>query len=110
MEVAERICDDICLMNRSRKILEGSIREVKRGFSRNAVALRLVGGDPVLKDRALVSKVKRHSDGIEVLLADGATPQALLKELLAAEATIERFEMIEPSLHDIFIEKVTENV
>ncbi len=109
MEVAEKICDDICLINRSRKVLEGSIREVKRGFSRNAVALRLVGGDGVLEDRAFVSKVQRHSDGIEVLLAEGAKPQALLKELLAAGATIERFEMIEPSLHDIFIEKVTEN-
>jgi ABC-2 type transport system ATP-binding protein len=109
MEVAEKICDDICLINRSRKVLEGSIREVKRGFSRNAVALRLVGGDGVLENRALVSKVQRHSDGIEVLLADGSTAQALLKELIAADATIERFEMIEPSLHDIFIEKVSEN-
>ncbi len=52
MEVAEKICDDICLINRSRKVLEGSIREVKRGFSRNAVALRLVGGEPVLEDRS----------------------------------------------------------
>ncbi|MBC8029848.1 MAG: ABC transporter ATP-binding protein [Pyrinomonadaceae bacterium] len=108
MEVAERICDDICLINRSRKVLEGSIREVKRGFSRNAVALRLVGGESVLDDRALISNVERHSDGIEVLLAEGANPQTLLKELLAAGATIERFEMIEPSLHDIFVEKVTE--
>ncbi len=38
MEVAEKICDDICLINRSRKILEGSIRSVKAGFGRNAVA------------------------------------------------------------------------
>ena len=110
MEVAERICDDICLINRSRKVLEGSIREVKRGFSRNAVALRLVGGQAVLEDRVLVGKVERHSDGIEVLLAEGTTPQVLLKELIASGATIERFEMIEPSLHDIFIENVTENV
>ena len=110
MEVAEKICDDICLINRSRKVLEGSIREVKRSFSHNAVALRLVGGESVLDDRAFVSTVQRHSDGIEVLLAEGATPQTLLKELLAAGTTIERFEMIEPSLHDIFIEKVTENV
>lgn len=109
MEVAEKICDDICLINRSRKILEGSIREVKRGFSRNAVALRLVGGESVLEDRSLISKVHRDSDGIEVLLAEGTTAQSLLKELIAAEATVERFEMIEPSLHDIFIEKVTEN-
>ena len=109
MEVAEKICDDICLIDRSRKILEGSIREVKRSFSRNAVALRLVGGENVLEDRNLISQIKRNSDGIEVLLAEGATAQSLLKELMAAEATIERFEMIEPSLHDIFIEKVTES-
>jgi ABC-2 type transport system ATP-binding protein len=109
MEVAEKICDDICLINRSRKVLEGRIREVKRGFSHNAVALRLVGGDGVLENRDFVSKVQRHSDGIEVLLAEGSTAQALLKELIAADVTIERFEMIEPSLHDIFIEKVTEN-
>lgn len=109
MEVAEKICDDICLINRSRKVLEGSMREVKRGFSRNAVALRLTGGEAVLEDGALISKMQRHSDGIEVLLAEGATPQTLLKELIAAGATIERFEMIEPSLHDIFIEKVTES-
>ena len=109
MELAEKICDDICLINRSQKVLEGSIREVKRGFSRNAVALRLAGGEAVLANRGLVSHVQRHSDGIEVLMAEGATPQALLKELIAADVTIERFEMIEPSLHDIFIEKVTEN-
>jgi len=110
MEVAEKICDDICLINRSRKVLEGSIREVKRSFSRNAVALRLAGDESVLEDHSLVSKVQRHSDGIEALLAEGATPQMLLKELLAAGTIIERFEMIEPSLHDIFIEKVTESV
>ena len=108
MEVAERICDDICLINRSRKVLEGSIRQVKSAFSRNAVALRLQGGEPVLKGSTLISKVERHSDGIEVLLTEGANPQTLLKELISAGATIERFEMIEPSLHNIFIEKVSE--
>jgi ABC-2 type transport system ATP-binding protein len=109
MEVAEKICDDICLINRSCKVLEGSIRDVKRSFSRNAVALRLVGGDSVLEEPAIVSNIRRHSDGIEVLLAQGASAQTLLRKLLAAGVTIERFEMIEPSLHDIFIEKVTEN-
>lgn len=108
MELAERICDDICLVNRSRKVLEGSIREVKRAFSRNAVALRLQGGDNVLDDRLLVKKIERHSDGAEVLLAEGTSAQDLLKQLIAAGAKIERFEMIEPSLNSIFIEKVSE--
>ncbi|MEK6281626.1 MAG: ABC transporter ATP-binding protein [Acidobacteriota bacterium] len=110
MEVAEKICDDICLINRSRKVLEGSIREVKRGFGRNAVGLRLTGGEEVLTDQSLISTVARHSDGLEVLLAAGTSAQQLLSRLVSSGASIEKFEMIEPSLHDIFIQKVTEAV
>ncbi len=108
MELAEEICDDICLINRSRKVLEGSIREVKRAFGRNAVALRFEGGDGVLDDPTLVSTVKRFSDSMEVLLTENANPQHLLQRLVQQGAIIGRFEMIEPSLHDIFIEKVSE--
>ena len=108
MEVAERICDDICLINRSRKVLEGSIREVKKGFGRNLVALRIEGDDAVLNDPTLVSKIERHTDEVEVLLAEGASAQTLLNRLIASGATIGKFEMIEPSLNKIFIAKVTE--
>lgn len=108
MEVAEQICDDICLINRSRKVLEGSIREVKRGFSRHAVALRIEGGAGVLDDTSLVTSTKTHADEIEVLLAAGANAQTLLKRLIDSGATVGKFEMIEPSLNDIFITKVTE--
>jgi ABC-2 type transport system ATP-binding protein len=106
MEVAERICDDICLINRSRKVLSGSIREVKSSFGRNAVALRHTGGDGVLDDPELVASVKQHSDQVEALLVPGTDPQELLRRLLAAGARVTRFELVEPSLHDIFIEKV----
>ena len=108
MEVAERICDDICLVNRARKVLSGSIREVKSGFGRNAVALRFEGGAGVLEDSALVASVEHHSDHSEALLAPGADAQELLRRLLAAGARVTRFELVEPSLHDIFIEKVGE--
>ncbi len=108
MEVAEKICDDICLINHSRKIFEGSIREVKRSFGRDSVALRMEGGDAILEDRQLVSNVERHSDEVEVLLVEGVSPQELLKRLIVAGAYVEKFEMIEPSLHDIFIAQVSE--
>lgn len=108
MEVAEKICDDICLLNRSRKVLEGRMREIKESFGRNSVALRVEGGEEVLGNGALVSKVERHSDEIEVLIAPGADAQDLLKSLIAAEATVTKFELIEPSLNDIFIQKVGE--
>jgi len=109
MEVAEKICDDICLLNRSRKIFEGSLREVKRSFGRNSVALRLFGAESVLADQTLISSLNHHADEIEALLAPGADAQRLLQELMRAGARVEKFEMIEPSLHDIFIAKVTES-
>jgi ABC-2 type transport system ATP-binding protein len=108
MEHAEKLCDDICLINRSRKVLEGTLREVKRGFGAGAVALRAEGADGVLDDPALVRAVRESADFSEVVLADGADPQELLRRLLAAGARVSKFEQVEPSLHDIFIAKVRE--
>ena len=108
MEVAEKICDDICLLNRSRKVFEGSLREIKSSFGRNSVAVRCEGGDGVLDDPALVSKLVRHADEAQALLAPGADAQTLLKRLMDSGAVIGKFEMVEPSLNDIFITKVTE--
>ncbi|HXD34652.1 MAG TPA: ATP-binding cassette domain-containing protein [Pyrinomonadaceae bacterium] len=110
MEVAEEICDDICLINRSQKILQGSIREVKRSFGHNSVALRFEGDESVLNDPTLVADIKRSADEIEVLLAKDADAQLLLKRLIDSGAFVGKFEMIEPSLNTIFIAKVTEAV
>ena len=109
MEVAEKICDDICLLNRSQKVFEGSLREIKSSFGRNSVAVRCVGGNGVLEDPALVSKLVNHADEAQALLAPGADAQVLLRRLIDSGASIEKFEMVEPSLNDIFITKVTEN-
>ncbi len=106
MAVAEDLCDDICLVNRSRKILGGSLREVKRGFGRHAVALRAEGHGGVLEDKKLVAGVVARGDFEEVLLADGADPQELLRRLVARGAVVSKFERVEPSLHDIFIAQV----
>jgi ABC-2 type transport system ATP-binding protein len=108
MEVAEKICDDICLINRSRKVLEGSIRQIKAGFGRNSVALRIEGDQGLLNNPALVAKITEHSDETEVLLAEGASAQDLLRHLVSAGTTVTKFELIEPSLNDIFIIKVGE--
>src|SRR5215212_506896 len=108
MEVAEKICDDICLLNRSQKVFEGSLREIKSSFGRNSIAVRCEGGDGVLDDPSLVSKLVRHADEAQALLAPGADAQTLLKRLIDSGAVVGKFEMMEPSLNDIFITKVTE--
>ena len=109
MEIAEKVCDDICLINRSRKILDGSLREVKQSFGRNAVALRIEGSDHALHDTRLVAGIDRHSDELEVLLTEGTNPQQLLRSLIESGATVTKFELVEPSLNDIFIAKVSDS-
>src|SRR6267143_2496582 len=108
MEIAEKLCDDVCMINRAQKVLDGRLREIRRSFSRNAVALQFDGGDGLLNDPALVANIRQHGDDTEVLLVPGASPQDLLRRLVESGATVTRFELVEPSLHDIFIEKVRE--
>ena len=108
METAEKLCDDIILINKSRKVVGGSLREVKESFGKNLIALRAANSDAVLEDKTLVAKVTNHADEQEIVLADGASAQTLLKKLVETGAVVSKFEQIEPSLNDIFIEKVKE--
>src|SRR4030095_10295243 len=108
MEIAEKLCDDVCMINRSRKVLDGKLREIRRSESRNAVALRFEGNDGLLEDPARVRKVRQVGEDLELLLAEGVSPQTLLKRLVDADTVVTKFELVEPSLHDIFIAKVKE--
>jgi ABC-2 type transport system ATP-binding protein len=108
MEIAEKLCDDVCMVNRAKKVLDGRLREIRHSFSRNVVALQVIGGDGLLQDQSLVANVRQHGDDTEVLLAPGADAQMLLKRLVESGAVVNKFELAEPSLHDIFIEKVRE--
>lgn len=106
METAERLCHDIILINKSRKVIGGSLREVKASYGKNLIALRAAGGDAVLGDRSIVAAAVEHSDEVEIELAHGVDTQKLLKALIESGATISKFEAVEPSLNDIFIDQV----
>ncbi|MFN0280164.1 MAG: ABC transporter ATP-binding protein [Pyrinomonadaceae bacterium] len=106
METAERLCNDILLINKSRKVIGGSLREVKASYGKNLIALRAVGGEKVLADKTLVKKVTEHSDQVEVELNENGDPQKLLTNLIENGATISKFEKVEPSLNDIFIDQI----
>ena len=82
------------------------MREVKESYGRNLIALRAVGGDAVLADRSIVAKVSEHADEKEIELVAGTDVQALLAKLIQSGAVISKFEQVEPSLNDIFIEQV----
>ncbi|MFT3744738.1 MAG: ATP-binding cassette domain-containing protein [Pyrinomonadaceae bacterium] len=106
METAERLCHDIILINKSRKVVGGSLREVKESYGKDLIALRATGAETVLADRSLVGTAVSHSDEVEIELASGANAQDLLKKLVDSGASITKFERIEPSLNDIFIDQI----
>jgi len=106
METAERLCHDIILINKSRKVIGGSLREVKESYGTNLIAFRGWNADKVITDKSLVESVVSHADEQELHLAEGVDPQRVLKALLDAGASVTKFEITEPSLNDIFIEKV----
>jgi ABC-2 type transport system ATP-binding protein len=106
MEQVEQLCDDICLINKSAKVLSGNLKEVKRGFGRNTVLLDYEGPDSFLPDDG-IKKMNRFPNYVEILLSEGASAQEILKRAVAAGASINRFELVEPSLNEIFIESVT---
>src|SRR5206468_6957418 len=78
METAERLCSDILLINKAKKVVDGSLRKVKEAYGKDLIALRCEGGDAVLHDKGLVATVVEHSDERELQLAEGADAQVLL--------------------------------
>jgi len=106
MQQAEELCDEICLINHGRKLLGGPVREVKRGFGWRYIAVDGEGFEETLKNNPLVREFTPNRDHTEIFLENGADPQALLQQLVGNGARITRFEMVAPSLNEIFIESV----
>ncbi len=106
MEQAEELCDEICLINHGRKVLGGPVREVKRGFGWRYIAIDGENYEPTLRNNPLVKEFSPNRDHTEIFLHDGADPQSLLRQLINDGAIITKFEMVAPSLNEIFIESV----
>src|SRR5262249_45397427 len=107
MEQAERMCDSICLINAGRKVLEGRVTEIRERYGSNTVALAFDGDGSFLRGHRLVRVMNNNNGYVELRLADGADPQELLREL-TTRVKVRRFEIVTPSLHEIFVERVKE--
>ncbi len=110
LDVAERICDHVCIIAAGRKVLDGAVADVKREHGGTHVAVAFEDGRelaaPIINDRSLVAKADDYGVYAELALADGVQPQALLERLVRSAARLQRFEHIEPSLNRIFLDKV----
>jgi ABC-2 type transport system ATP-binding protein len=111
MDNAERLCDSVCIIARGEKVLDGTVAGVKKEHGGNNVALALEEGGAdlvarILDDHKTVERVNDSNRFFEIEMARGADPQLLLRRLVEAGARVQRFELVQPSLHQIFLEKV----
>ena len=108
MDQVEKLCDSICLVNGGQVVLSGTMHEVKAKYPRNMVVIDFEG-DSGFVGHAAVADYKAYAGHVEIRLKDGADPQELL-HAAAAQAKIFRFELMEPSLEEIFIQTVGRQV
>jgi ABC-2 type transport system ATP-binding protein len=106
MEDAQTLCDRIVLIDRGRRLLYGTVAQVRRAFSDGAV--EVVGsGLPTQVDRLRSAEhVRANGGSVRYLLRDGASPQDLFRELAASDAVVERFAVEAPNLAEIFVRAV----
>jgi ABC-2 type transport system ATP-binding protein len=114
MDNAEKMCDSVCIIARGEKVLDGGVAAVKKSAGSRNIALSLAGGaqngvSAVLRDPAFVRRCDDSNNYFELELYPSADPQLLLRKLIDAGANIERFELMQPSLHQIFLQRVGAN-
>ena len=105
MDTVERLCDSICLIDHGRNVLLGNLREIKASYGRSSIQIDYEGELPLLGDRSLVAGSNDFGNYVELRLVAGADPQKFLEAAMRT-AKIRKFEMVEPSLEEIFIDTV----
>ncbi len=108
LEQVEELCEDMVLINKGHVVVQGHVQEIKRQHGRNVARLKL-DNDPEaswLEQLPGVQVTKRRQDYFELQLQPDLNPNLIVEAALAHGGIISRFEMVEPSLTDIFIELV----
>jgi ABC-2 type transport system ATP-binding protein len=110
IEHAERICDHVCILAKGSKVADGTVARVKteHGGEYVAIAFENYSADNVsaVKRCGAVDFVRENGSTLEVGMKTGADPQQLLHELVGAGLRLKRFECTEPSLEQVFLERV----
>lgn len=105
MDQVEKLCESICLINHGQVVLQGKLSEIKQQHGKNRIRLIYEGDAAFLKDRELVQKADDYGNYVEIIPANNVSPQQLLKAMIQ-QVIVKKFEITEPSLHEIFIQTV----
>ena len=114
MAQVEEFCDDICIIDKGHSVLEGNLAAIKRAYPRDLLYIETehdLGDmsskklDTLLREQPFITDVAPKGMGFEVKLDDPAKRSMLLRSLEDADARVDSFYVVEPSLEQIFVEK-----
>ncbi|MEJ2008564.1 MAG: ATP-binding cassette domain-containing protein [Acidobacteriota bacterium] len=108
MDQVEQMCDSICLMNKGQKILDGDLKTIKKSYGNNTVRIEFSGDPAFMQLPGVIERTNSYGEVVEITLRPGADSQQILRSAVERGVQIRRFELIEPPLNDIFIQKVSE--
>jgi ABC-2 type transport system ATP-binding protein len=103
MNQVEEMCNRILLINQGRAVLYGPLDEIKARYAEHAVLLQC---DRLPEGLAGVQRVERHNHAYELILDPEVSPQAILRQLVSLDVSIDRFEVASPPLEEVFINAV----
>jgi ABC-2 type transport system ATP-binding protein len=102
METVEKLCDNICLINHGNIVLQGGLNEVKRRYGTDTIHIEYEGDGSFLKTMSEIKKAEIFQNYAEIQLVDHKNHNDFLLEI-AKKLQIRKFELMEPSLHSIFV-------
>jgi ABC-2 type transport system ATP-binding protein len=106
MNKVEELCDRVLMINKGQTVLYGDVQETRAKFRKNSIQVDI---DGELGELPGVIERKRHNHVIELVLEPDISPQFILDHLYGRGLTINRFEVITPSLNEIFLDIVGVN-
>ncbi len=107
MEQAEQLCDEICLINKGNVVLQGVIRDIKKRFGKDTVLMEFDGDDKFLDDFTNLKFINRNNHRVEFRINENTSFKEIL-EKANNSVNLNKFELMEPSLNEIFIDVVTQ--
>jgi len=105
MEHVEEMCEHLCIMHHGKPIVHGSLKEIKRSFGKKNLIIHADFNMDFLKSYSGVTKTKQTTEGIHLQIEGEYVAEKILNDIVG-KGFIRKFVLEEPSLNDIFIEKV----
>lgn len=105
MEHVEELCRNICILHRSNTVLKGNLREIKSSFPKERVLLGVEQDVQGLEQLLGVESVTKHEHLYDIRISEQEAAQKILREAMN-QSTVHRFELMEPTLNEIFIKAV----